>query len=59
MIDTRKWFASKMKPRKYGDKQMLEHTNSVGAQARIIERGMSPEEAYRIYYEYIKRDAIN
>lgn len=28
-IETRKWFASKLKPKKYGDKQQIEHSGSV------------------------------
>lgn len=28
-IDTRKWIASKLKPKKYGDKNVTEHTGAV------------------------------
>ena len=55
MIDTRKWFASKMKPRKYGDRQMLEHTDRVTTPVEKITRDMSQEEASRLYHETLKR----
>lgn len=29
-IDTRKWYASKLAPKKYGDRQVLEHTDPQG-----------------------------
>ena len=29
-IETRKWFASKLKPKKYGDKQQIEHSGKIG-----------------------------
>lgn len=29
-VDTRKWIASKLKPKKYGDKVDVEHSGSVG-----------------------------
>lgn len=32
-IDTRKWLASKLKPKKYGDKQAVDHTSSDGSMA--------------------------
>ena len=35
-IDTRKWFASKMKPKKYGDKQTLEHSGRDGGDIPFI-----------------------
>ena len=29
-VDTRKWLASKLKPKKYGDKQQIEHSGKIG-----------------------------
>ena len=29
-IETRKWFASKLKPKKYGDKHQIEHSGGIG-----------------------------
>lgn len=34
-IDTRKWTAAKLKPRKYGDKVGVEHSGSVGLSINI------------------------
>jgi hypothetical protein len=34
-IDTRKWTASKLKPRKYGDKVGVEHSGNVGLSINI------------------------
>jgi len=44
MIDTRKWFASKMKPRKYGDRQTREHTGKDGAPIQTISSDMSRQD---------------
>ena len=40
-IDTRKWVASKFKPKKYGDKQTLEHEGKVATEV-IWPLGQSP-----------------
>lgn len=35
-IDTRKWVAAKLKPKKYGEKVQTDHTNSDGSFAALI-----------------------
>lgn len=35
-IDTRKWIASKLKPKKYGDSQSIEHSGEIGLRRLII-----------------------
>lgn len=35
-VDTRKWIASKLKPKKYGDSQSIEHTGDVTFRRLII-----------------------
>jgi hypothetical protein len=35
-IETRKWIASKLLPKKYGDKQQMEHTGEVQTIVRVI-----------------------
>lgn len=35
-VDSRKWLASKLKPKKYGDKQLLEHTGQDGQAIKYI-----------------------
>lgn len=40
-IDTRKWVLSKRIPKKYGDKQQLEHSGTVEGQLIIVRPGSS------------------
>lgn len=42
-IDTRKWIASKLKPKKYGDKVDVEHSGSVGVTFTTVYEG-KPED---------------
>lgn len=35
-VDARKWVASKLKPKKYGDKQAVEHSGSVGIHEQFL-----------------------
>ena len=58
MIDTRKWFASKMKPKKYGDRQAIEHAGKDGGPIQTISKDMTPEEASRIYREFLRRTRV-
>lgn len=37
MVDTRKWIASKLKPKKYGDKQAVEHSGSLTLDSLVVE----------------------
>lgn len=42
MVDTRKWLASKLKPKSYGEKIQTEHTGSIQIEAierRIVKSG--------------------
>lgn len=41
-VDTRKWIASKLKPKKYGDKVALEHSGKVGLESLIAGAGDEP-----------------
>ena len=55
-IDARKWFASKMKPRKYGDRIHQEHTGREGGPivtSKIID-GMTDDEVKTHYLERVK-----
>lgn len=45
-IDTRKWVVSKLKPKKYGDKQVLDHQSSDGT--------MSPKDASQAVLEALR-----
>jgi len=38
-VDARKWVASKLKPKKYGDKIQQEHSGEVGFSLTIVPRG--------------------
>lgn len=38
MIDTRKWLAAKLMPRKYGDRQTIEHEGNITIDA-VLQRG--------------------
>lgn len=44
-IDVRKWYASKVKPKKYGERQQIDHTiTSVSDRMRgILDAGNTPE----------------
>lgn len=35
-VDTRKWIASKLKPKKYGDKQEVEHSGSLKLESLVV-----------------------
>ena len=50
-IDTRKWVASKLKAKKYGDKIQQEVSGPDGGEIKIITSDMTPEEASRIYQD--------
>ncbi len=43
MVDTRKWVACKLKPKRYGDKIQTEITAGSGPTVLIIERGSQPD----------------
>lgn len=43
-IDTRKWIASKLKPKKYGDKIQAEHTGADGGPLQVVIQKFSPDE---------------
>lgn len=43
-LDTRKWIASKLKPKKYGDKVDVEHSGSVGVTFTTVYEGR-PEDS--------------
>ena len=47
-IDARKWVASKLKPKKYGEKLDLEHSGMVGL-AQVSAETLPPEEWERLY----------
>ena len=51
-IETRKWLASKLKPKKYGDKITTEHTGAVGLIP--IEPGADPAAASEAYRQMIQ-----
>lgn len=36
MVDTRKWVASKLKPKRYGDKAEVEHSGNVGLTVNVV-----------------------
>lgn len=47
-ISTRQWIAAKLLPKKYGDKQQLEHTGPDGGPVKAeIDVNLSPAEAYK------------
>jgi hypothetical protein len=35
MVDARKWVASKLKPKRYGDKAEIEHSGNVGINVTV------------------------
>ncbi len=41
-VDSRKWFASKVLPKKYGDKVDLNHGGSLGLTVQIVRHGNDP-----------------
>lgn len=41
-VDSRKWFASKVAPKKYGDRVDLTHGGSVGVTVQIVRHGNNP-----------------
>lgn len=52
-VDTRKWIASKLKPKKYGDRQTLEHEGGDPNKPINMQRHYKPEdvEALRRYFD--------
>lgn len=50
-VDARKWVAAKLKPRKYGDRVMNEHTGKDGGpiEKRVITAEMDSEKASELY----------
>jgi hypothetical protein len=48
-VDARKWFASKVAPKKYGDKIDVEHSGRNGGPIQTLTAAMSPEEAAQAY----------
>lgn len=50
-VDARKWFASKVAPKKYGDRQQVEHTGANGGPMQTVTAQMSPEQAAQAYKE--------
>lgn len=51
-VDTRKWLAARMAPKKYGDRVMNEHTGKDGGPIKSISVGVvDPIEASKIYQE--------
>lgn len=50
-IDARKWYASKLAPKKYGDRVTNEHTGPNGGPIPMLTAQLSPEEAARAYKE--------
>ena len=55
-VEARKWLASKLKAKKYGDKVQQEVTGPEGGPIQQITREMTPEEASRIYMERVRGD---
>lgn len=43
-IDTRKWIASKLKPKKYGDKIQAEHTGADGGPLQVVIQKFTPDD---------------
>jgi hypothetical protein len=43
-VDTRKWFLSKINPKKYGEKQIIDNTSSDGTMSPIDTIGLTSEE---------------
>lgn len=43
-VDARKWIASKLKPKKYGDKTEVEHTGKVSLEQLIAQSGLKKGE---------------
>jgi hypothetical protein len=43
-VDARKWIASKLKPKKYGDKTEVEHTGKVSLESLIAQSGLKKPE---------------
>lgn len=43
-VDARKWIASKLKPKKYGDKTEVEHTGKVSLEQLIAQSGLKKAE---------------
>jgi hypothetical protein len=37
MVDARKWVASKLKPKRYGDKAAIEHSGEVGLTVNVLQ----------------------
>lgn len=54
-IDTRKWIASKLKPKKYGDKIVTEHTGPGGAPLTPMMAIVTPGDAALAYQEALRR----
>jgi hypothetical protein len=53
-IDARKWYASKLAPKKYGDRVTNEHTGPNGGPIPVVTAQMTPEEAARAYKEVMR-----
>lgn len=54
-MDARKWLASKMAPKKYGEKLQTEHTGPNGGPVQHIIAEMSPQDAAKVYAEMIAK----
>jgi len=52
-VDTRKWAASKLKPKRYGDKVTTEHTGPNGGPVHVIGTEMTADEATKLYKDII------
>lgn len=42
-VDTRKWIASKLKPKKYGDRQEIEHTGKLSLES-LVNASLKPKD---------------
>lgn len=50
-VDARKWFASKVAPKRYGDKLDVEHSGHGGGPIQTVNATMTPEQAAQAYKE--------
>ena len=52
-VDTRKWYLSKLAPKKYGDKITQEVVGAGGGPVQVVSSEMSPQDAARAYADMI------
>jgi len=55
-VDTRKWYLSKLAPKRYGDRQQLEVSGIDGGPIQTVTKNMTPQEAAEAYASTLESD---